>query len=70
MYLEAEMTLGSTNAVIGGSDELSTDLLVSVLDASGSPVSGATITISGTTSGGGSTSNDWDLSNMRPKLEA
>lgn len=56
------MTLGSTNAVIGGSDELSTDLLVSVLDASGSPVSGATITIAGTTSGGGSTSNDWDMS--------
>ena len=53
MSLEAEMTLGSTNAVIGGSDELSTDILVSVLDASGSPVSGATITISGTTSGGG-----------------
>ena len=44
------MTLGSTNAVIGGSDELSTDLLVSVLDASGSPVSGAIITIAGTTS--------------------
>ena len=64
MYLEAEMTLGSTNAVIGGSDELSTDLLVSVLDVSGSPVSGATITIAETTSGGGSTSNDWDLSGV------
>lgn len=62
------MTMGSTNAVIGGSDELSTDLLVSVLDASGSPVSGATITISGTTSGGGSTSNDWDMSKASVKI--
>ena len=63
------MTLGSTNAVIGGSDELSTDLLVSVLDASGSPVSGATITIAGTTSGGGSTSNDWDMSKITLKAQ-
>lgn len=63
------MTLGSTNAVIGGSDELSTDLLVSVLDASGSSVSGATITISGTTSGGGSTNNNWDLSGIALKSE-
>jgi hypothetical protein len=63
MYLEAEMTLGSTNAVIGGSDELSTDLLVSVLDASGSPVSGATITIAEPAS-----VNDWDLSNVVVKV--
>lgn len=59
---EGKMTFtkanGSTKEVdISGSDVISTDLLVNVLDSEGSPVSGATITVDLAT-------NDWDLSNF------